>query len=181
MKPTVYALGHSTTPIEKFLLTLCSHEIATLVDIRTVPRSRRNPQFDGETLSAALHDEGIAYIHIKELGGLRRPDKGSSLNGGWRNDSFRGFADHMQTPGFEESLDRLIGLARRGRVAMMCAEGNPSRCHRSLVADALEARGIPVVHISGRSAGRRHRTTPFAKVVGTKVTYPSGAPAAPPT
>ena len=181
MRPTVYALGHSTTPIEKFLLALGSHEIATLVDIRTVPRSRHNPQFDGGALSAALHDEGIAYIHIKELGGLRRPDKGSSINAGWRNDSFRGFADHMQTPEFEEALDSLIEVARRGRVAMMCAEGNPFRCHRSLVADALEARGVKVVHISGRSAGRRHRTTPFAKVVGTKVTYPASALAAAPT
>ena len=177
----MFALGHSTRPIEKFVLMLRAHSIDTVVDIRTVPRSRHNPQFDGDALRATLTAAGIRYVQMKDLGGLRRPVKGSITNAGWVNDSFRGFADYMQTERFEAAVGKLVELAQGPgagdgpRVAMMCAEGNPFRCHRSLVADALEARGVRVVHISGAGEGRPHRMTPFAKVVGNRVTYPKGA------
>ena len=169
-------MGHSTLPIEKFVLMLRVHSITTLVDIRTIPKSRHNPQFDGDSLRATLTDAGLRYLPMKDLGGLRRPVKGSLANAGWVNDSFRGYADYMQTERFETALEKLVKLALEGgdaRVAIMCAEGNPFRCHRSLVADALEARGVRVLHISGPGSGRRHKMTPFAKVVGTRVTYPS--------
>lgn len=169
-------MGHSTLQIEKFVMMLRAHSITTLVDIRTVPRSRHNPQYDGDSLRATLTDAGLRYVQMKDLGGLRRPVKGSLANAGWVNDSFRGYADYMQTERFETSLQNLVELAREGgdaRVAIMCAEGNPFRCHRSLVADALEAKGVHVVHISGAGNGRPHKMTPFAKVVGTRVTYPS--------
>lgn len=172
----VFALGHSTRPIESFLSILRAHSIDTLVDIRTVPRSRHNPQFDGETLRATLKGAGITYIEMKDLGGLRRPLKGSEVNAAWINESFRGYADYMQTPEFEAALEKLIELAGQSRVAIMCAEGNPFRCHRSLVADALEVRGVPVFEISGGGPGRRHKMTPFAKVQGIRVTYPKGPP-----
>ncbi len=174
-------MGHSTRPIEKFVLMLRAHSIATLVDIRTIPKSKHNPQFDGDSLRATLTDAGIRYIQMKDLGGLRRPVKGSLANAGWVNDSFRGYADYMQTERFETALEDLVELARGGgesgggSVAIMCAEGNPFRCHRSLVADALEARGVHVVHVWGPGSGRPHRMTPFAKVAGTRVMYPQGA------
>jgi uncharacterized protein (DUF488 family) len=174
-------LGHSTRPIEKFVLMLRAHSIDTLVDIRTVPKSRHNPQFDGNALGATLTEAGICYVEMKDLGGLRRPAKGSLTNAGWVNDSFRGFADYMQTERFAAAVGKLVVLASGAggkdgpSVAIMCAEGNPFRCHRSLVADALEARGVHVVHISGGGEGRPHRVTHFAKVVGTRVTYPHGA------
>jgi uncharacterized protein (DUF488 family) len=158
---------------------LRAHSIDTLVDIRTVPKSRHNPQFDGNALRTTLTEAGIRYIEMKDLGGLRRPAEGSLTNAGWVNDSFRGFADYMQTERFAAAVERLVALARGAGggedepgVAIMCAEGNPFRCHRSLVADALETRGVHVVHISSGGEGRPHRTTPFAKVVGTRVTYP---------
>ena len=176
--PQIFALGHSTLPIEKFILMLCAHSVGTLVDIRTVPKSKHNPQFDGDSLRDALSEVGIRYLQIKDLGGLRRPVKGSLTNAGWLNDSFRGFADHMQTEKFGAALEKLVELARDPGgdggigVAIMCAEGNPFRCHRSLVADALEAGGVHVTHISGPGKGRPHRTTPFAMIAGTRVTYP---------
>jgi uncharacterized protein (DUF488 family) len=170
--PPVFALGHSTRPIEKFVEMLRAHEIDILVDIRTIPRSRHNPQFDGAALRATLADAGIDYVQMEDLGGLRRPLKGSVTNAAWLNDSFRGFADYMQTKRFDAALEKLVELAESASVAIMCAEGNPFRCHRSLVADALEARGAHVVHISGVGEGRRHKMTPFANVVGTRVTYP---------
>jgi uncharacterized protein (DUF488 family) len=175
-RPQVLALGHSTRPIETFILMLKGHSVATLVDIRTIPKSRHNPQFSEDALRAALSAEGIRYVQMKELGGLRRPIKGSTVNIGWLNDSFRGYADYMQTEQFETALNRLIELSRHdGPAAIMCAEGNPFRCHRSLVADALTVRGVDVIHISGRSGGRPHRMTPFARVAGTRVTYPAPA------
>jgi uncharacterized protein (DUF488 family) len=169
--PVVFALGHSTRPIGKFVGMLDAHGISTLVDVRTVPRSRHNPQFDGAALRATLADAGINYVQMKDLGGLRRPLKGSLTNAAWLNDSFRGFADYMQTERFDAALEKLVELAESARVAIMCAEGSPFRCHRSLVADALEARGAHVIHISGVGEGRRHKMTPFANVVGTRVTY----------
>lgn len=143
-----------------------------LVDIRTVPRSRHNPQFNQDALPGALAGAGIAYAHLKELGGLRRP-RPDSPNRAWRNDSFRGYADYMQTPEFEAALQGLLEMASRERLALMCAEAVPWRCHRSLVADALLARGIPVEEILGPGQSRAHRLTPFARVEGARVTYPA--------
>ncbi len=137
---TVYAVGHSTREIQEFIGILRAHNVDTLVDIRTIPKSRHNPQFNGNDLALSLCQGGIGYIHLKELGGLRRPAK-DSKNTGWRNASFRGFADYMQTEGFEAGLEKLGRVAKEKRIAMMCAEGNPFRCHRSLVADALTVRG----------------------------------------
>lgn len=146
-----------------------------MIDIRTIPRSRHNPQFNRETLGPALRKSGIAYLHLKKLGGLRhaRPD---STNLGWHNASFRGFADYMQTPEFEAGLDRVITLAHKKPTALMCAEAVPWRCHRSLVADALVIRGITVMDIVSASTPRAHKLTPFARVRGTRITYPTDKP-----
>jgi uncharacterized protein (DUF488 family) len=169
--PAIFTIGHSTHPIEEFIHLLQAHGVEQLIDIRTVPRSRTNPQFNRDILPASLKDAGIGYLHMPALGGLRRarPD---SPNTAWRNASFRGYADYMQTPEFTAAIDSLIELGNRTQVAIMCAEAVPWRCHRSLVADALSARGIPVEDIL--SAGRRqpHKLTPFAKVEGARVWYP---------
>jgi uncharacterized protein (DUF488 family) len=170
MSETICAIGHSTMSIERFLKILAAHSIAMLVDIRTVPKSRHNPQFNSDTLRVSLAGAGMAYLHLKELGGLRHPSK-DSVNTGWRNLSFRGFADYMQTDEFEAGLDRLIALGKSADVAMMCAEGNPFRCHRSLVADALTLRGVRAVHISSERPGKPHTLTPFAKVSGHRIGY----------
>lgn len=168
----IYAIGHSTRPLDKFVELLHAHRIETLADIRTVPRSRTNPQFNQENLARELPHAGIRYIHLKELGGLRRPQR-DSVNLGWENASFRGFADYMQTAEFDAALDELVRLGEEGRTAIMCAEGNPFRCHRTLVADALTARGVRVFHISSRKTARPHAMTPFAHVEGTRLTYPA--------
>jgi uncharacterized protein (DUF488 family) len=171
MKKTVYVIGHSTRPIEKFLRILQVHSVTTLVDIRTVPKSKHNPQFNADALTDSLERAGMKYVHLKDLGGLRRPLK-DSVNTGWRNLSFRGFADYMETDEFEAGLDRLIELGRNENVAIMCAEGNPFRCHRSLVADALTVRGISAVHISSeKNSGKLHSLTPFAEVEGFGIRY----------
>jgi uncharacterized protein (DUF488 family) len=148
--------------------------VKRLMDIRTVPRSRHNPQFNFDSLPESLEQAGIAYRHMKELGGLRhaRPD---SLNTGWHNASFRGFADYMQTPEFEDGLEKLIDAANQKQVAIMCAEAVPWRCHRSLIADALTARGIQVKDIMSATRATPPSLTPFAKVDGTRVTYPAPA------
>ena len=165
-------MGHSTRSIRRFTEVLQAHGVKTLVDIRTIPKSRHNPQFNGNDLALSLSLAGISYIHLKELGGLRHPAK-ESKNTGWRNASFRGFADYMQTEEFAAGLERLGRLARESRTAVMCAEGNPFRCHRSLVADALTARGAQVIHISSRREGKPHNMTPFAHVRGTTLHYPA--------
>ena len=170
----IYAIGHSTRPLEKFIELLQAHDIKTLADIRSIPRSRTNPQFNQENLARALSQVGIRYIHLKKLGGLRSPEK-DSINIGWENTSFRGYADYMQSREFEEALNELIEMAKQGRIAVMCAEGNPFRCHRNLVADALTARGIPVYHISSRKTARPHQLTSFAHVENGRVTYPPRA------
>ncbi len=169
---TIYAIGHSTRPLDAFVEILQAHGITLLADIRTVPKSRHNPQFSQESLEQELPRRGIKYRHLGELGGLRHASK-DSVNTGWENASFRGYADYMQTPEFQAALDWLVGLAADERVAIMCAEGNPFRCHRSLVADALTVRGITVLHISSRKSAKPHSLTPFAKVEGTRITYPS--------
>jgi uncharacterized protein (DUF488 family) len=170
----IYTIGHSNRSLDDFVALLREHAIARLVDIRTVPRSRHNPQFNREWLPAALENRGIQYTHIKELGGLRRARK-DSTNTGWRHPSFRGYADYMQTAEFEAALQALIELAERERVAIMCAEAVPWRCHRSLVADALTARGVAVEHIIGAGRSQPHTMTAFARVAGGRVTYPGEA------
>ena len=146
--------------------------IEQLVDIRTITRSRHNPQFNNSTLAESLSTQHLEYAHIQALGGLRRRARKDSPNTGWRNASFRGYADYMQTEEFQDALEGLIHLSRRKRVAIMCAEAVPWRCHRSLVADALWVRGIPVVEILSESGYRMHTLTPFAHVEGVRITYP---------
>jgi uncharacterized protein (DUF488 family) len=171
MPPIVLTVGHSTRPIEDFLHLLDAHGVKRLVDVRTVPRSRYNPQFDKDSLPRALARAGIAYTHMPGLGGLRHARK-DSINLGWRSAGFRGFADHMQTPEFEKALKRLLAMAEDQRVAIMCAEAVPWRCHRSLIADALLVRGVRVEEISSLTRTQPHKLTPFAHVFGTEVTYP---------
>lgn len=172
-KFVVLTIGHSTRAWEDFLKLLRAANVERIVDVRSIPRSRHNPQFNRETVSAKLRAAGIGYVCLRKLGGLRhaRPD---SQNTGWENASFRGFADYMQTPEFEEGLERLMKLSRQKRSALMCAEAVPWRCHRSLIADALLARGIPVEHIMGGKRRQAHSLTAFAQVQGKRITYPPG-------
>jgi uncharacterized protein (DUF488 family) len=167
----VLTIGHSTRPIEEFIALLQENEVGCLLDIRTVPRSRHNPQYNLDALPVSLAAAGIGFEHIAALGGLRhaRPD---SPNGGWRNASFRGYADYMQTPEFIENVDALALLSHTLRCVLMCAEAVPWRCHRSMVADALLVRGVPVEHIMGPHKRKVHTLTPFAEVHGTDIGYP---------
>src|ERR1051326_2275732 len=143
---TIFTIGHSTHPVEAFIALLQTHSIEVLVDVRTVPRSRHNPQFEIDALRASLHEAGIDYMHMAALGGLRRPRK-DSPNNGWRNESFRGYADYMQTEAFQTALNELQELAQQHITAIMCAEAVPWRCHRSLIADALAVQGWQVLDI----------------------------------
>ncbi len=170
-KLEVFTIGHSTRPIEDFIELLKAHGVKRVIDIRTIPRSRHNPQFDRESLAQSLRAAGIGYTHIKKLGGLRHPKK-DSINLGWRNSGFRGFADYMQTREFEAALERAIKLAKTKPSALMCAEAVPWRCHRSLVADALAVRKIPVKHIVSATRAQAHKITPFALIRASRVTYP---------
>ena len=165
-------IGHSTRTIEKFIELLRAHAVSCVVDVRTVPRSRHNPQFNKDTLPKSLKKAGVGYVHLPGLGGLRHTQRGS-LNMGWRNTSFRGYADYMQTPEFEASLEELIQLATQEQIAIMCAEAVPWRCHRSLIADALLVRKIRTEDIMSLTRRQVHTLTPFAKVRGTKITYPA--------
>jgi len=167
----IFTIGHSTHPIEEFIQLLQAHGVEQLIDIRTVPRSRTNPQFNRDTLPESLKNAGIGYLHMPALGGLRHP-RADSPNTAWRNASFRGYADYMQTPQFAAAIDSLIELASRGQVAIMCAEAVPWRCHRSLVADALTACGVPVEDILSMGRRQPHKLTPFARVEGARVWYP---------
>lgn len=170
--PTIYTVGHSTRSIEELLGLLGTCRIKLLADVRTVPGSRRHPQFGQEPLRRSLERAHIRYAHIPDLGGLRRPQQ-HSPNGGWRSLSFRGYADYMQTTRFSEAIDALIRSSEQeGPVAIMCAEAVPWRCHRSLIADALTVRGVNVTHIMSESSLRRHTLTGFAKVEGERITYP---------
>ena len=175
----VFTIGHSTRRIDEFVTLLTAHGVRRLVDVRTIPQSRHNPQFGREQLSSSLEQAGIHYTHMPGLGGLRRPRK-DSINTAWRNASFRGYADYMQTPAFEDSLNGCIELARDEQVALMCAEAVPWRCHRSLIADALLARDIDVAEITSPTDVRPHALTPWARIDGTTVTYP-GLPFSPDT
>lgn len=177
----VLTIGHSTRPLADFIDLLKAHTVVRLMDVRTVPRSRHNPQYNIDTLRAALAAEGIGHEHVAGLGGFRKTHAGSP-NTGWRNVSFRGYADYMQTPEFAEHLARLLVVAKRERIALMCAEAVPWRCHRSLIADALIVHGLRVEEIISRSRRQIHRLTPFARVNGVAITYPpesgSGRPGA---
>ncbi|UFS70198.1 DUF488 domain-containing protein [Geomonas sp. RF6] len=180
MKPEptfpIHTIGHSTHTLEEFVVILQAYDIALLADVRTIPRSRHNPQFNLETVGENLTAAGIEYLHLKELGGLRHP-RPDSPNAGWRNDSFRGYADYMLTEPFIATLERLISLAMEKRTAIMCAEAVPWRCHRSLIGDALLVRGIDVVDIYSATSSKRHELTRMAVVRGTEITYPSDPPA----
>lgn len=169
---TIFTIGHSTRPIDEFVRLLRGHDVRRVIDIRTIPASRRNPQFGRTALSRSLKNVRLHYRHLPALGGRRRP-RPDSINGAWRNASFRGYADYMQTSEFELTLDRCLALAAEETVALMCAEAVPWRCHRSLVADALLARGRDVREISSATSARRHTLTAWALVQGTHVTYPA--------
>jgi len=169
--PVVFTIGHSNRSLEELVRMLRAHGVERLVDVRTVPRSRHNPQFNRETLSKALRNRRIRYRHMKSLGGLRHARK-DSVNTGWRNASFRGYADYMQTPEFAAALERLIDLADEKSTAIMCAEAVPWRCHRSLIADALIIRGQEVRDIMSATNARQHKLSPMAKVRRGRLTYP---------
>jgi Uncharacterized conserved protein len=168
----IFTIGHSTRPIAVFIRLLKAHGVQRVVDVRTIPRSRHNPQFNRDQLSPALHRAGLHYRYMPGLGGLRHP-RADSANTGWRNAGFRGYADYMQTAAFDDSLVRCIELAKRERVVLVCAEAVPWQCHRSLIADALLARGIETREITSGIRTRRHSLTPWARVRGTQVTYPA--------
>ena len=168
---TVHTIGHSTRDLATFVHMLEVHGVAILADVRTIPRSRRMPHFGQSALAASLAARGIRYVHLPRLCGLRKP-RADSINTGWRNLSFRGYADYMQTPEFELGVGELLALAGEGPTAIMCAEAVPWQCHRSLIADALTARGVRVMHIMSATASAPHRMTPAARVRDARVVYP---------
>lgn len=171
MSLSLWTLGHSTRPIDEFIGLLRAHQISLLVDVRTVPRSRYNPQFNMDALARSLRDAGIAYHHCPELGGLRKPKK-DSVNRGWRNESFRGYADYMQTEEFHRAIEALMALGSQQKTTVMCAEAVPWRCHRSLIADALVSRGWDVRHIMSPEKAAPHVLTSFAHFEKGTLTYP---------
>lgn len=168
----LYTIGHSTRNLEELLRLLRAPGIACLVDVRSIPRSRHAPQFNSEALSADLTKAGLRYIHLPRLGGLRKGRGDESVNSGWRNAGFRGFADYMQTEEFVRALDELWDLAGVLRTAIMCAEALYWRCHRSLIADAFTVRGGEVFHVLSDQKLENHRLTPFAVVSQGRITYP---------
>lgn len=167
----IYTIGHSTRPAEEFIRILQSFGIELLADIRTIPRSRHNPQYDQAELQKLLSAAHIEYVHLAALGGLRHAKK-DSVNMAWKNQSFRGYADYMQTAEFGGAVQNLISLATKQRTAIMCSEAVPWRCHRSLVGDALLVRGVEVEDIMGEGSSRPHKLTTWAKVQGEQITYP---------
>lgn len=171
---TVYTIGHSTREIAEFIEILKRYDIRLLVDVRTVPRSRHTPQFNGDSLEGELKKHGIDYTHVAKLGGLRHAAK-DSVNTGWRNTSFRGYADYMQTTGFKEGIGELLELANSTTAAIMCAEAVPWRCHRSLIGDALLVRNAEVVDIFDKNKTQKEQLTSFARVDGADITYPPEA------
>lgn len=168
----MFTVGHSTRSIEEFLSILKANGVKRIVDVRTLPKSRRVPHFNSDALATSLRERGIDYVHLKNLGGLRHARK-DSVNLGWRNASFRGYADYMATSDFRSGLDRLLQLATEKRTAIMCAEAVPWRCHRSLIGDALLVRGVQVEDILSATSRREHELTSFAKVDGVDISYPA--------
>lgn len=171
MAHTIFTIGHSTRPIEKFVLILQSYGIRKLVDIRTIPKSRRYPQYGEENLKQSLEEAGVAYVQMRELGGLR-PAVKNSENKGWNNQSFRNYADYMQTDEFRKGVEDLYEKSKETTTVMMCAEAVPWRCHRRLVGDALLVRGVEVMDIFDEKNVKPHTLTSFAVVEGDKITYP---------
>ncbi len=167
----VLTIGHSTRTLEEFIQLLEVYGITLLVDVRTVPRSRHNPQFNKETLPDTLKQYGVKYIHMPEIGGLRHP-KYDSVNTAWKNSGFRGYADYMQTPEFNVHLLKIVALARENRLVLMCAEALPWRCHRNLLSDALVVHHIKVEHIITKDSVINHELNELAHIEGTKITYP---------
>ncbi len=167
----VFTIGHSTRTLEEFVEILKAYSVNLLVDVRTVPRSRHNPQFNKEPLPASLKQDGIRYVHMPEIGGLRHP-KRDSINLAWKNSGFRGYADYMQTQEFTDNLLKIVALARENCLALMCAEALPWKCHRNLLSDALVVRHLKVEHIISKDSTINHQLTEFAHVEGTKITYP---------
>lgn len=170
----VFTIGHSTRSIADFLEMLQANGVRLLADVRTIPRSGHNPQFHREDLSRSLHARGLHYRHMPGLGGLRHP-RHDSINTAWRNASFRGYADYMQTNEFKENLNMLMELATEQPTAIMCAEAVPWRCHRSLIADALLVRGVEVLEIASATQLSPLTLHPWAKIDGNVVTYPADA------
>lgn len=169
----IYTIGHSNRTTREFLALLAAHHVKQLVDIRTIPKSRHNPQFNEARLKASLKRHHIGYAHEPLLGGLRHAKKSSRENAGWRNLSFRGFADYMGTKEFAAGLKKLLKRAAKRKTAIMCAEAVPWRCHRSLVADALKKKGVRVFHIMSATNAREHRYTPFLRIWKGKIVYPA--------
>lgn len=171
-KPTIFTIGHSTRTLADFMSILQAFDIQEVVDIRTIPKSRHNPQFNEEHLKIMLPKHHIGYMHLTALGGLRHTNA-DSINTGWHNKSFRGYADYMQTPEFETGIEKLCALAQKKNVVIMCAEAVPWRCHRSLVGDALLVRHFEIEDIYNQTTAKPHTLTPFARVHGTTITYPT--------
>lgn len=171
-KPSLFTVGHSTRSIEDFVALLKYHDVKEIVDIRTIPKSRHNPQFNQDSLRRSLKKFHIRYRRVKRLGGLRHSKK-DSTNLGWHNASFRGFADYMATPEFAEGLADLMKIAVKRKTAIMCAEAVPWRCHRSLIGDALSKKGWIVWNIMSRTSAARHRLTPFLKIRKGQLAYPA--------
>ena len=176
---TIFTVGHSTRSAEEFLKVLRAHGVQAIADVRLIPKSRRYPHFNAEQLATWLPEAGIAYLPFKQLGGRRRPAK-DSINVGWRNESFRGYADFMQTEAFARAVDVLTDAASQRPLATMCAEAVPWRCHRSLISDALLVRGWRVMDITSVTKASLHKLTPFAKVDGLHIIYPSSSAEPPP-
>jgi len=174
----IWTIGHSTRSFDEFVALLKHYGVKQVADVRTIPRSRHNPQFEQSALEQTLPAAGIAYRHFPALGGLRKVSPGSP-NCGWKNAAFRGYADYMQTPEFAAGIDELLAWARQAPTAVMCAEAVPWRCHRTLLADALQVRGHAVIEIIDLESSRPHPLTSFAKVNGTDIIYPSPQPELP--
>lgn len=168
---TLFTIGHSTHTLDELVAMLHAHGVKTLVDVRTIPRSRHVPQFNADVLAVELPKHKIKYKPMPALGG-RRHAKKDSINTAWRNDSFRGYADYMQTGDFTTAIDDLIAVAKKSPTAVMCAEAVPWRCHRSLIGDAMLARGWKVLDIMSATSAKPHKMTDFAKVEGLRITYP---------
>ncbi|HSV12727.1 MAG TPA: DUF488 domain-containing protein [Tepidisphaeraceae bacterium] len=169
---TIFTVGHSTRSLDDFIALLRAHGVRAVADVRLIPRSRRFPHFNDDALAVSLPKAGIAYHPFKTLGGRRRPLR-DSINMAWRNESFRGYADFMQTPAFVEALRPLMELAGQTPTTTMCAEAVPWRCHRSMISDALIVRGWTVMDIMSQTSAVVHKLTPFAVVRGTTITYPA--------